>query len=169
MGIVLPRLITAASGCLAAVLAMSACSSPSSPSTPLSLTRFRPEPTSFLANSGYDQPLTLAIHDRDTWARTWNDIHSRLSPAPALPEIDFTKEMVLVAAIGSRPSSGFQVVFTGATETGDVVTIDVESRTPGPTCVMLPVVTAPVDLARIPRRNGAIVFRSTPKVVNCPA
>jgi hypothetical protein len=88
---------------------------------------------------------------------------------PALPEIDFTKEMVLVAAIGSRPSSGYEVVFTGATEAGDVVTVDVESRIPGPTCVLLPVITAPLDLARIPRRNGAIVFRSTPKVVNCAA
>ena len=164
-----PRLRAPARGCLAAVLVLSGCSSPSSPSTPLSLTRFRPEPTSFLAISGYDQPLTLAIHDRDTWVRTWNDINSRISPVPALPEVDFTKEMVLVAAIGSRPSSGFEVVFTGAAEAGEVVTIDVESRSPGPTCIMLPVVTAPVDLARIPRRNGAIVFRSTPKVVNCPA
>ena len=151
------------------MLVLNGCSSPSSPSSSLSLTRFRAEPTSFLASSGYDQPLTLVIHDRDTWARTWNDINRSLSPAPALPEIDFTKEMVLVAAIGSRPSSGFEVVFTGATESGDVVTVDVESRSPGPTCVLLPVVTAPVDLARIPRRNGAIVFRSTPKVVNCPA
>jgi hypothetical protein len=163
------RLLVRTCGCLTAVLAMSACASPSSPSTPLGLTRFRPEPTSFLAISGYDQPLTLAIHDRDTWVRSWNDIHSRLSPAPALPEIDFTKEMVLVAAVGSRPSSGYEVVFTGATEASDVVTVDVESRIPGPTCIGLPVVTAPVDLARIPRRNGAIVFRSTPKVVNCPA
>jgi len=133
------------------------------------LTRLRPDPTSFLANSGLDQALTLVIHDRDTWVRTWNDINSRISPVPVLPEIDFTKEMALVAAIGSRPSSGFEVVFTGATEAGDVVTVDVESRSPGPTCITLPVVTAPVDLARIPRRNGAIVFHSTPKVVNCPA
>jgi len=135
----------------------------------LSLTRFRPEPTSFIANSGYDQPLTLAIHDRVTWERTWNDINRRINPVPLLPEVDFAKEMVLVAAIGSRPSSGFEVVFTGATEAGDVVTVDVESRSPGPTCVTLTVVTAPVDLARITRRNGAIVFRTTQKVVNCPA
>lgn len=163
------RLAAGARGYFTVVLAMTACSSPSSPSTPLSLTRFRAEPTSFLAISGYDQPVTLVIHDRDTWVRTWNDIHRRLSPVPALPEVDFTKEMALVAAIGSRPSSGFEVVFTGATEAGDVVTIDVESRSPGPGCVTLTVVTTPVDLARIPRRNGAIVFRSTPKVVNCPA
>ena len=162
------RLPASACAGLTAVLVVSACSSPSSPSTLLSLTRFRPEPTSFLANSGYDQPLTLAIHDRDTWVRTWSDIHSRLSPVPTLPEVDFTKELVLVAAVGSRPSSGYDVVFTGATEAGDVVNVDVESRIPGPTCVLLPVVTAPVDLARIPRRNGAIVFRNTPKIVNCP-
>jgi len=39
----------------------------------------------FLANSGYDQPLTLAIHDRDTWVRTWNDINGN-----RIPDCDLT-------------------------------------------------------------------------------
>jgi hypothetical protein len=155
-------------GTILALTTLTACGSPTSPSTPLPLTRFRAEPTSFLIGSGYDQPRTLVIHDRDTWVRTWADIYRRADPPPPIPEIDFANEMVVVAALGPRPSSGFDVIFTGAAEAGDVVTVDVESRTPAPSCVTLPVVTSPVDIARIPRRNGAVTFRTTGIVVNCP-
>jgi protease stability complex PrcB-like protein len=163
-----PGFATIAGGLFTAGLTLSACAHPTAPSTPLTLTRFRPEPSSYLAFSGYDQPQTIAIHDRDTWVRTWSEINRRADPPPPIPEVDFASEMVLVAALGSRPSSGYEIVFTGASEAGDVVTIEVESRSPGPRCVTLTVVTSPIDLARIPRRNGAIVFRTAQSVVNCP-
>lgn len=154
-------------GFLGAILTLTACGNPSSPSTALPLTRFRTGPTSFFAGSGYDQPRTLVIHDRETWVRTWADIYRRADPPPPMPEVDFANEMVVVAALGPRPSSGFEVIFTGASEAGDVVTVDVESRTPAASCVTLAVITSPVDLARIPRRNGAVTFRTTGTVVNC--
>ncbi len=162
------RLTAIVVGFVGAILALTACGSPTSPSTPLPLTRFRAEPTSFLSGSGFDQPRTLVIHDRDTWVRTWADIYRRADPPPPMPAVDFANEMVVLAALGPKPSSGFEVLFTGASEAGDVVTVELDSRTPGPSCVTLTVITSPVDIARIPRRNGAVTFKTTSSVVNCP-
>lgn len=162
------RRSVAIGGVLALSLVSSGCAHPNSPSTPLTLIRFRTEPSSYLTFGGYDQPQTLVVHDRDTWIRIWAELNRRITPVPAMPEIDFASEMVVVAALGNQPSSGFDIVFTGATEADGVVTVEVESRSPGPTCVTLTVITSPLDLARIPRRNGAVVFHTTPKVVACP-
>jgi hypothetical protein len=157
-------------GFLPLFLCLSACSGPSSPSTngPLALMRFGTASTAFLMFGGYDSPQTLVVHDRDTWLRTWTDINRRLIPAPPPPDIDFSTEMVLVAALGTRSSSGFDIVFTGASEANGLVTVEVESRSPGAKCVTLPVITAPLDLARVPRRNGSVVFHTTPTVIDCP-
>src|SRR5262245_64975265 len=87
---------------------------------------------------------------------------------PPVPEVDFSREMVVVAALGRRPSSGYEIVFTGASEADGVVTMELETKAPGPRCVTLSVITAPVDLARVPKRDGRVVFRPTPTVVNCP-
>ena len=164
----LPRLFLT-TGVVVLLATATGCSHPTSPSTPLTLTRFRGDSAGFLAFSGYDTAQTIVIHDRDTWVRTWSDINRRTTPLPALPDVDFTSEMVVVAALGTRPSSGYDVVFTSASEAGEIVTVEVESRAPGAGCVTLTVITSPVDLARIPRRNGAITFRTTPKVTTCGA
>jgi len=162
----------AAAGALIALLVAGACSHPSSPTakTPLSMVRFRGEPSSFVAFSRFDAPQNYVVRERDEWLRTWVMLFpgGPTSLPPPLPDVDFSREMVVVAALGSRPSSGFEIVFTGAAETDGVVTMELETRTPSPRCVTATVITAPADIARIPRRNGQVLFRPTPIVVNCP-
>src|SRR5436189_1637397 len=134
---------------LPATLWMSGCGEPNAPSTPLTLVRLRPEATAFLNISGYDSAATLVVRDRDAWQQAWSEIHRRVSPIPPLPTIDFSTEMIVVAALGSRPTSGYDILFAGASEAGAVVTLEVVAKSPGPGCVTLTVVTSPVDLARV--------------------
>jgi PrcB C-terminal len=161
---------TARIACFLAALGTGGCTHPSAPSTKtaLALVRFRTEAQSFLTFSGYEQPQTVVVRDRDTWVRVWNEIYRRLSPTPPLVEVDFSKEMVILAALGTQPSSGFEVLFTSASESDGVVTVEVEARTPGPRCVTLTVLTSPLDLARVPTRSGTVLFHTTPTVINCP-
>jgi hypothetical protein len=163
--------LVATAGLLIGLLADGACSSPSSPTsrTALSMVRFRAEPSSFVVFSSLDTAQNFVVRDRDAWVRTWASLYARVNALPPpLPDVDFSREMVVVAALGSQPSSGFEVVFTSASEADGVVTMELETRTPGTRCVTLTVITAPVDLARVPRRDGQVVFRPTPTVVNCP-
>ena len=162
----------AMAGAVVAVLSAGACSHPSSPTsnTPLSMVRFRAEPSSFVAFSRFDAAQNSVVRDRDEWLRTWVMLFpgGPTSLPPPLPEVDFSREMVVVAALGSRPSSGFEIVFTGASETDGVVTMELETRMPSPRCVTATVITAPVDIARVPRRIGQVLFRPTPVVISCP-
>ena len=75
--------------------------------------------------------------------------------------------MVGVAALGGQPNSGYDLVLTNASESGGTVTVEVATRSPAPQCVILPVITSPVDLARLPRREGHVLFRLIPNPSSC--
>jgi hypothetical protein len=156
-------------GLLLAALATMGCDRPGSPTnaTPLSMTRLREGAASFLTFSGYEQATTLVVRDRDAWQLVWNQAHRNILPMPLLPQIDFSQEMIVVAALGPRPSSGYDVVFTQASEVNGVITVDAEARSPGATCATLTVITSPLDLARLPARSGTVLFHITSSTVLC--
>jgi PrcB C-terminal len=150
-------------------LALSACSSPTSADeqSPLTLTRLGPEGASLAYYSGLRDPQRLVIRDQATWQQTWSTIWSRTSPVPALPAADFDREMLIVAALGERPSGGFSILINGVTETANGVTVSVRSVSPGSGCITTLALTQPVDIARVTRRDGLVAFSETSAVQSC--
>ena len=132
------------------------------------IVRLRAEPSSFAAYSGFHESTRLVIRDRDAWRSTWNKLYERTSPIPPMPEIDFSNEVVMVAALGERGSGGYNVVFSGATENeSGGIDVIVRATSPGDRCARLTVLTQPVDIARVPRTYGSIRFVERQAVVNC--
>ena len=84
-----------------------------------------------------------------------------------MPDVDFSTEMVVLAASGDKASSGYDIVFTAASEAEGIVTVDALATSPDANCVVLAVVTQPADLARMPRHDGPVVFRLTSAVHVC--
>jgi hypothetical protein len=156
-------------GILTLTLFSGACAQPSSPTstTPLPLTRFRGDSSAFLIFSGLDEPATRVLRNRDEWQSIWNQMYRRQNPIPALPDVDFSREMVVLTALGIRPSSGYDIQLTEASETDGLVTVRALARSPGSNCVTLTVITSPLDLARLPKRSGTVVFQTTSEVTNC--
>jgi len=94
----------------------------------------------------------------------WKQLTARVPPGgwvPPPPEIDFSKEMVVVAAMGSRPSSGYWIIIDGACEVDGQVEVFVSSVEDARCSGQFPVVTYPADAVRIPRTDLPIVFRET--------
>jgi len=104
--------------------------------------------------SGISDRLRLVVRDRATWESLWQEIFARISPHPALPEVDFATDMVLVASMGSRPSGGYGILVDGAVEAADKTLIaEVTETAPGPDCVVTAATTAPVDAVVVPRHD----------------
>jgi hypothetical protein len=107
----------------------------------------------------------LVIRNRDEFSDFWKRFLAPIPPGrwvPPLPEVDFSKEMVIVAAMGERPMSGYLVIIDGACEVDGHVEVFVSSID-GTSCggVQLQVLTAPADAVRIPQSDLPIVFRET--------
>ena len=134
---------------------------------PIPLTRFRPDTTAFTAYSGLTATGNVVIRDATAWAALWKEIYATVEPQPDLPSIDFAQEMIVSAALGTRSSGGYDIVLAQAAEDAGVVQVEVVETSPGAGCLTTQALTQPVDLARMPRRDGTVSFVVVQKVRAC--
>ncbi len=97
----------------------------------------------------------------------WKQIYSLRWPLPPLPKIDFSKEMVVVVALGGRPTGGYGIVVDGAYERDERLEISVSSHSPRKSCFLTQGITEPVDIVRLPKTERSVVFRETEVVHEC--
>jgi hypothetical protein len=114
--------------------------------------------------------LRLVIRDRDEWRDVWKALNDReipTLPIPRLPEIDFSREMVVVVAMGQRPTLGYNIVVESAHEIDGQLEIVVIGTSPGHNCILGQMVTAPLDIALLPRTELSVAFKETEVVHEC--
>ena len=137
-------------------------------SLPLRFGGTRPPPLPWVHSFPSDKPLRLVIKSRDEFSDFWKRLTGRVPPGqwvPELPEIDFSKEMIVVAAMGQRPSSGYWTIIDGACEVDGQVEVFI-SNVEDPSCIgVFTALTYPADAVRLPRSDLPIVFRET--VIPC--
>jgi protease stability complex PrcB-like protein len=131
------------------------------------LTRFRPSDEPFLQFSGLADSVRTAIRDETTWRSYWEAMHRPFIPAPPVPDIDFTREMVLLAALGTRPSGGFSLHIDGVVQFPSRLSVSVTRTVVGPGCVVAAVVTQPVDVVRVPVTSAPVVFAEQIVAADC--
>jgi hypothetical protein len=76
--------------------------------------------------------------------------------------------MIVVVALGSRSTGGYSILIDGASEAANNgVAVIVDSSSPGTDCAVTEAFTQPVDIARMPLRDGAVRFVERSHVSNC--
>jgi len=153
-----------------ALATLAACAGPemssAPPGTPVPIVRLRSEPYSFSFVSGFDKQARVVVRDDATWQAVWTQIF-RGGTVPAIPSVDFSQEMVVVAAQGSISTGGYGILIEGASESVSGLSITVRSVSPGRRCFVTAAFTQPVDIARVPRRDGAVKFTERSEVSEC--
>ena len=134
---------------------------------PVSIARLRDGATAFSSYAGIGDPMRTVIRDSTAWRQLWERINRPFVPQPALPAIDFAREMIVVAALGSRPNAGYDVVIEGAEADSAGIQISVRVATPASGCPTAAVMTQPIDLARVPVSDQPVRFREHDVVVAC--
>lgn len=119
-------------------------------------------------HSGVEQRARLVIRDQAAWSDFWRDATGHETPAPPIPALDFASEMVIVAAMGSRPSGGYAIAIESVQESAAGLHVSVMESSPGPQCMVLTVITAPVVAVRVPRRDGPVAFVEKSQTIDCP-
>ena len=132
------------------------------PALPLRFGGTREFPRSPFHSFPSKTPFHLVIKTREEFSDFWKKLLAPVPPAkwPPLPEIDFSKEMVIVSAMGEKPSSGYWTIIDGACEVDGRVEVFI-SNIDGAWCSALSVLTSPADAVRIPRTDLPVVFRET--------
>ena len=120
-----------------------------------------------LLYGGISQPSRLVIRNRDEFNELWKQLIGPGSNKPPPPEVDFSREMIVVAAMGQKPSPSYAILIDGACEVDNQLEVFVRSVDYTKCGLQLGVITAPADIVRIPRTELPVVFRETEVTSDC--
>ena len=119
--------------------------------------------------SGQSGAAQYVVLDGGAWSTVWAQAHATVLPAPPLPEVDFTREMVIAVFQGTKPTAGFSVNIARVLDSGNTVEVFVEDTSPGPQCFVASVLTSPYHIVKVQMVEKEIAFRMTPRVAECSA
>ena len=99
--------------------------------------------------SGYQSRNNLTISDNETWETLWTDMESIHSHPADLPEINFTRDIIIAVFQGERGSSGYWTNITRIIMNNTNYVVYVDEIHPGDGCVLLAVMTYPYHIVKI--------------------
>ena len=115
---------------------------------------------------GLIEPAEVVIREPSELRMLWSRIF-REETAPALPSIDFRREMVVVVGMGQRSHGGFQVRVERIEDLGDRLRVIYTATSPGASCMTTQSLTSPVTLVRMPRSVKPVTFRAQDETLRC--
>jgi hypothetical protein len=117
--------------------------------------------------SGVDARRRSVIRSDAEWAAFWSQVYSRQSPTPPRPAVDFAESIVIVAAMGTRPSGGYAIELEAIGKVGTDYHVIVRETSPGRNCATTSALTQPVVAARVARTDGKVSFLERPITLQC--
>jgi hypothetical protein len=134
---------------------------------PVPVVRFDDRVAGVTETSGFEDSTRLVVRDTSAWRRAWARLNARYIAQPPLPAVDFTRENVLIAAMGARSSGGFEIHLDSAVRKPGAIEVVVRSVAPGEGCMVSAAFTQPVDVAKIPASPLPIRFRERNVTASC--
>ena len=108
-----------------------------------------------------------AARDQAAWKALWDRLRegeNGILPADP-PAVDFTRDMVIVAAMPNQPCVS-KVTIRKVTRTGGTLIVDLLEAPPAPNCTCF-VSERPLHVIRLPRSEGAVRFEVEQGVTSC--
>lgn len=121
----------------------------------------------FSERSGFTRTTRLVVRDRATWTRVWTELHVGVAPVPALPQVDFARVWIVLAAMGERSTGGYTIRIEKITRMRDRIVVTVRSSAPGRNCFTSQALTSPVALSRMAAFDLPVEFREVADTRSC--
>jgi hypothetical protein len=148
-----------------AVLAV-ACASGSPSGDTQAGTSLAFEPIVDESSSGLGEPLREVVRDEARWARLWEQVYAGVTPRPPRPPVDFSRQMLIAVAAGTRPTGGFDIAVRAVTVRGIALDVEILESCPPPDAMVSAALTHPVMVVRLDALALAPAFRET-KTSSC--
>lgn len=96
------------------------------------------------------------VKDSARWKAIWTE-HAGKSTAP-LPAVDFSKEFVIVAAMGQRPTGGYSIHVAKVDSSENKLKVYIERKSPAKGTMTIQVLTSPFEFVAVPKTDLPIQF-----------
>jgi hypothetical protein len=105
------------------------------------------------AFSGIQEPSQQVIKDKSALEMAWAKHSSGGRGTGKLPEVDFTKEMVILVAMGRKNTGGYAIQVTKVEPVGDKLQISVQRTSPKPGSMAIQALTSPFQVVAVPKSD----------------
>jgi hypothetical protein len=102
--------------------------------------------------SGIQQPTQEFLKDKAAWEKTWAR-HVSGKEGQKTPEVDFSKEMVIVVTLGRKSTGGYSIEITKVEPAGDNFRISVARKSPPAGAMTIQALTAPFHFIAVPKSD----------------
>jgi hypothetical protein len=114
-----------------------------------------------LNDSGMLDSARIVVRNEQQWREIWSRLAAGKPQSVSPPSVDFGREMVLVATLGSH-RAGHSIRVQKVSNVGGVLYAEVMSRAPGDHCSTVRqvsnTITAPADLVVVPATKDPVAF-----------
>jgi len=122
----------------------------------VSINGAQPLPIRVLAKgafSGIREARQEVINDAEHWEKLWNQHATSAGSEEKIPAVDFSKEMVIVAAMGTRRTGGYSIEIVRVEPGGKTLSIAVRKSSPPPGAITIQALTAPFHFVAVPKSD----------------
>lgn len=120
-----------------------------------------------LPHSNLVDEMLMVARSPAEWVDLWVLATQGSQPAEDAPAVDFGRRMVLVAAMGRRPTDGFTVRIGSVFEDRERLYAVVTETAPGSGCLTAQALSAPVSAVSIPRSSKPVRFVRRSETLDC--
>ena len=104
--------------------------------------------------SGQQLAKQVTVRSAAEWKALWKE-HS---PTEKMPEIDFTKSMVVGIFLGSKPSAGYGVEIVNVRTQDAALVVEYVQTQPAKGTMAAQILTEPFHLVSVPIHSGTVRF-----------
>ena len=105
------------------------------------------------AFSGIHEPKQEVIKSADAWEKLWKQHTTAEGESEKIPAVDFSKEMVVVATMGTKRTGGYAIEIVGVEAKDKTLRISVKKTSPPPDAMTIQALTAPFHFVAVPKSN----------------
>ena len=116
---------------------------------------------------GIQTPKEEVVKTEAEWVTLWNQMSANVTPKPKVPEINFSKKMVIGVFMGTRSTGGYRTEITKITESADRLTVHVKETSPGQNCAVTMAITNPYHVVSTANSVKQVDFSITKEVTDC--
>ena len=103
--------------------------------------------------SGIIELSFVVIRNKDEWNNFWDRHVSNIIPKPDVPEIDFSKEMVIGVFTGQKSSGGYTVEIVNILKDERIIKVFYKEKAPLPEEIVTTVFTQPYHFIKMPKEG----------------
>ncbi|MBA2671638.1 MAG: protease complex subunit PrcB family protein [Gemmatimonadetes bacterium] len=117
--------------------------------------------------SGFSSPAEMVLRDEPALQKAINEARHDVLMVETPINVDFSRQMVILVATGTRNSGGYGIRVDEVNRRDDGVVARYTVTRPGPECMTTQSITSPVEAVSVPRMEGPVTFDRREVVEDC--